>query len=98
MTVEADLALARDSRLDEISRQFEELVKDRQNLIKDLEKIYQAPLKDETLDGNSFCCEDPVTGEKVVVKGVTKYDVLEIKYKHEREENRRARMRYCTAR
>lgn len=37
-------ALAHDSRLDEISQQFEELVKDRQNLIRDLEKIYS---KDE---------------------------------------------------
>ena len=32
---------------------------------------------------------NPDTGEKVVVKGVTKYDVLKIKYKAEREENTR---------
>lgn len=73
MEEDPDKALAHDSRLDEISQQYEELVKDRQNLIKDLDKIYY----------------NPDTGEKVVVKGVTKYDVLEIKYKHEREENTR---------
>lgn len=73
MEEDPDKALAHDSRLDEISQQYEELVKDRQNLIKDLDKIYY----------------NPDTGEKVVVKGVTKYDVLEIQYKHEREENTR---------
>ena len=73
MEEDPDKALAHDSRLDEISQQYEELVKDRQNLIKDLDKIYY----------------NPDTGEKVVEKGVTKYDVLEIKYKHEREENTR---------
>lgn len=73
MEEDPDKALAHDSRLDEISQQHEELVKDRQNLIKDLDKIYY----------------NPDTGEKVVVKGVTKYDVLEIQYKHEREENTR---------
>lgn len=31
--------------------------------------------------------ENPKTGERVVVKNYTKYDVLEAKYKAEREEN-----------
>ena len=64
MEEDPDKALAHDSRLDEISQRYEELVKDRQNLIKALDKIYY----------------NPDTGEKVVEKGVTKYDVLEIKY------------------
>ena len=73
MEEDPDKAVAHDSRLDEISQQYEELVKDRQNLIKDLDKIYY----------------NPDTGEKVVVKGVTKYDVLEMQYNAEREENTR---------
>ena len=73
MEEDPDKALAHDSRLDEISQQYEELVKDRQNLIKALDKIYY----------------NPDTGEKVLVKGITKYDVLEIKYNVEREENTR---------
>lgn len=73
MEEDPDKALAHDSRLDELSQRYEELVKDRQNLIKDLDKIYY----------------NPDTGEKVVVKGFTDYDVLEIKYNAEREENTR---------
>lgn len=73
MEEDPDKALAHDSRLDEISQRHEELVKARQNLIKALDKIYY----------------NPDTGEKVVVKGFTDYDVLEIKYNAEREENTR---------
>ena len=73
MEEDPDKALAHDSRLDEISQQYEELVKYRQNLIKDLDKIYY----------------NPDTGEKVLVKGITKYDVLRIKYDAECEENTR---------
>lgn len=73
MEEDPEKALAHDSRLDEISQQYEELVKDRQNLIKDLDKIYY----------------NPDTGEKVVEKRFTKYDLLEIKYNVEREENTR---------
>ena len=71
MEEDPDKALAHDSRLDELSQRYEELVKDRQNLIKALDKIYY----------------NPDTGEKVVEKGVTKYDVLKIKYDAECEEN-----------
>ena len=95
MEEDPDKALAHDRRLDEISHQFEELIKDRQNLIKDLDKIYQAPLKVETPDGKeptskstgtgyNFYYKNPVTGEPL-----TKYEALELKYNDMREDNAR---------
>lgn len=79
--------------LDEVARQIEELREG-------LPEIHRASYKLESSDGKELdpkdkakgykiFCENPLTGEKVLVKGVTDYDVLEIKYKAEREENTR---------
>ena len=65
-----------------------------------LPEIGRAFFKLETSDGKEvdpkgevkyfkIFCENPHTGEKVSVKGFTKYDVLEAKYKAECEENAR---------
>ena len=64
-----------DERLDETDRQGEELRK-------------EVDPKGEVKYYKIFC-ENPHTGEKVLVKGFTKYDVLEAKYKAECEENTR---------
>lgn len=80
-------------KLDEVARQIEELRKC-------LPEITRADLKLETSDGKELdpngevkgykiFCEDKATGEKVVVKSFTKCDVLEARYKAEREENTR---------
>lgn len=66
----------------------------------DISEIVRAPCKLESSDGKELdpkgkvegykiYYEDPDTGKKVVVKTVTKYDVLEAKYKAECEENTR---------
>lgn len=79
--------------LDEVARQIEELRKC-------LPEIVRADLKLEASDGKELdpngeakgykiFYEDPHTGKKVVVKSFTDYDVLEIKYNAEREENTR---------
>lgn len=79
--------------LDEVARQIEELRKC-------LPKIVRADLKLEASDGKELdpngeakgykiFYEDKTTGEKVVVKSFTKCDVLEARYKAEREENTR---------
>ena len=84
-----------DERFDETDRQVEEQRKD---VVK--RDIPQAALKIETPDGKELdpkgevkyykiFCENPHTGEKVLVNGITKYDVLEAKYKAECEENTR---------
>ena len=68
--------LTRDGRLDVIDRQIEEICKEvvrRHSLTK----------------GGQIRFEDKDTGEKVLVKGITEYDVLEAKYKAECEENTR---------
>lgn len=63
-------------------------------------EIVRAPFKLETSDGKELdpkgkvegykiYYEDPDTGEKVVVKTVTKHELLEIKYNAAREENTR---------
>ena len=83
--------------LDEVARQIEEL---RKCLRKGLPKIVRADFKLETSDGKEadpkgevkaykILCEDKATGEKVLVKSFTKCDVLEARYKVEREENTR---------
>ena len=64
-----------DERLDETDRQGEELRK-------------EVDPKGEVKYYKIFC-ENPHTGEKVLVKEFTKYDVLEAKYKAECEENTR---------
>ena len=64
-----------DERLDETDRQVEEQRK-------------EVDPKGEVKYYKIFC-ENPHTGEKVLVKGFTKYDVLEAKYKAECEENAR---------
>ena len=45
MINDPDLALARDSRLDEIDHRFEELRENRAMLLRDLSKIYGVPLE-----------------------------------------------------
>ena len=83
--------------LDEVVRQIEEL---RESLRESLPEIHSASYTLESSDGKELdpndkakgykiFCENPLTGEKVLVKGVTDYDVLEIKYKAEREEHTR---------
>lgn len=92
-----------DERLDETDRQFEEMCKD---VVK--RDIHHAALKIETPDGKEldpkgeavvFDCvyENPVTREKVFVKGFTKYDLLKIKYDAECEENARLQQRVAEA-
>lgn len=82
-----------DERLDETDRKAEELREG-------LPEIHSASYKLETSDGKELdpkdkakgykiFCENPLTGEKVLVKGFTDYDVLEIRYNAEREENTR---------
>ena len=79
--------------LDEVARQIEELREG-------LPEIHRASYKLESSDGKELgpkdkakgykiFCENPLTGEKVLVKGFTDYDVLEIRYNAEREENTR---------
>lgn len=79
--------------LGEVARQIEELRKC-------LPEIVRADLKLEASDGKELdpngeakgykiFCEDKATGEKVLVKSFTKCDVLEARYKAEREENTR---------
>lgn len=69
---------------------------------KDITQIIRAPLKYETSDGKEldpkgkvqgyiYYCEDPDTGKKVVVKNVSEYDALEIKYNAVQEANDRLR-------
>ena len=80
-------------KLDEVARQIEELRKC-------LPEIPRASFKLESSDGKALdpkgevkgyklFCEDPATGEKILVKEFTKCDVLEAKYKAECDENTR---------
>ena len=80
-------------KLDEVARQIEELRKC-------LLEIPSASFKLEASDGKALdpkgevkgykiFCENPATGEKILVKEFTKSDVLEAKYKAECEENTR---------
>ena len=66
----------------------------------DFPEIVRASFKLEASDGKAvdpkgevkgykIYCENQATGEKVLVKDFTKYDVLEAKYKAECEENTR---------
>lgn len=82
-----------DERLDETDRKAEELREG-------LPEIHRASFKLEASDGTELdpkdkakgykiFCENPLTGEKVLVKGFTDYDVLEARYKVECEENTR---------
>lgn len=86
--------------IDELRAQVKELIDERNQLLKDKAELIQAPLKVETSDGKELdpkgeakaynvYYENPTTGEKVVVKRFTKYDLLEMKYNAEREENTR---------
>lgn len=88
--------------IDELRAQVKELIDERTQLLKEkaelISKTTSVKVEVETSDGKEldpkgevkgYVVKNPTTGEKVVVKGVTKYDVLEIKYKHEREENTR---------
>ena len=65
-----------DERLDETDHQVEEQRKD-------------VTKRDTLTNGGEIRYEDKATGEKVLVKGITKYDVLKIKYDAECEENTR---------
>lgn len=86
--------------IDELRAQVKELIGERTQLLKDKAEFIQAPLKVETSDGKELdpkgevkgydvYYKNPTTGEKVVVKRFTKYDLLEIRYNVEREENTR---------
>lgn len=77
-------------KLDEVARQIEELRKC-------LPEIVRASFKLEASDGKEvdpkgevkgykIFCENPATGEKVLVKDFTKCDVLEARYKADCEE------------
>ena len=79
--------------LDEVARQIEELREG-------LPEIVRADFKLETSDGKevdpkgevkayNIYYEDKATGQKVLVKGFTKHELLEIRYNAEREENTR---------
>lgn len=68
--------LTRDGRLDVIDRQIEEVSK-------------EVARRHSLTKGGQIRFEDKDTGEKVLVKGITEYDVLEAKYKAECEENTR---------
>ena len=67
-------------------------------------EIHRASFKLESSDGKELdpkdkakgykiFCENPLTGERVLVKGFTDYDVLEIKYKAECDDNNRLQQR-----
>lgn len=86
--------------IDELRAQVKELIGERTQLLKDKAEFIHAPLKVETSDGKELdpkgevkgydvYYKNPTTGEKVVVKRFTKYDLLEIRYNVEREENTR---------
>ena len=90
--------------IDALRAQIKELIDERTQLLKDkaelISKTTLTKTKVETSDGKeldpkgevkgyNIYYEDPTTGEKVVVKRFTKYDLLEIKYNVEREENTR---------
>ena len=75
--------LSRDSRLDDINRQFDELL----NCYKRARAEHLAKCDAGTsyeMEGTQTVYKNPKTGEKVVVEGCTKYDVLEAKYESER--------------
>lgn len=68
--------------------------------MKDCSENPQAPIKDEAPDGKeptskgtgtgyNFYYKNPVTGEMVEVKPLTKYEALELKYNDMREDNNR---------
>lgn len=83
--------------LDEVARQIEEL---RKCLLDTTSASYTLEASDGTeldpkgeVKGYKIYCENPATGEKVLVKEFTKYDVLEAKYKAECEDNNRLQQR-----
>ena len=84
-------------KLDEVARQIEEL---RKCLLEIPSASYTLEASDgKAVDpkgevkGYKIYCENPATGEKILVKEFTKYDVLEAKYKAECEANNRLQQR-----
>lgn len=90
--------------IDELRAQVKELIDERTQLLKSKAELIAKTIPDkvevETSDGKELdpkgevkgydvYYKNPTTGEKVVVKRFTKYDLLEIKYNVEREENTR---------
>lgn len=91
--------------MDENVKEFHEKVRQIEELRKCLSEIHYASIHyasftletsyGKELDpkgevkGYKIFCNNPVTGEKVLVKGFTDYDVLDAKYKAECEQNTR---------
>lgn len=93
MAEDPDLSLARDSRLDDISRQFDELFnhykRARAKLLAKVEAETSYEMETKDLVPTQITFKNPKTGEKVVMKDITQYDVLEVNLKLERQDNNR---------
>ena len=84
--------LFRVSRFDDSYRQFDELLNRYKSARAELLAKVDAGTSYE-MEGTQIVYKNPKTGEKVVVKGYTNYDVLEAKYKAECDDNNRLQQR-----